>query len=648
MIVSGYFPASAGASHVNARMKAKLARASLFLSILLAAVSFAAMPGPAAGQTLIEQMTVTGAQDQMMAQQAPGQAAAAGQPAAQAQPDADAAPALAPAPPGPAPQAVFLVSPWKPVLVLLVLVAWAWIVSHLDKDAAYFYLPRYSFNLGQLACAVVGFGLMLLIPFFFVGFFVGIIILAGGVAGYAYYRNTKVPENQQWGLSLDSFTERMQNYQNRQAQKSATLVLMTADEQRREVPVGDDPRAEAHATLENVVDFAIPRGADVVQVAVDPQQAQMVARIDGVLYPQGQIEPKSAIVLIDYLKEAAGLDLQDRRKRQHGTVAIHAGELGRHTLDLETAGSTRGLQMTIHIDGQRRKRMPIAQLGLLESQRAQFQQLLTEPGRVVILTGPTGQGVSTTTYSLLNEHDPYTSSLVTLEDEVLFELEGVTHHETGTLQTAQFNEKLGGVVRSDPNVVMIARPIEAETAQIIAKNAAEVRFYLPLREDDTFSALARWIKLTGNRKLAADSLAAIMAQRLIRKLCMTCRTPYKPDPAALRKLNLPVDRVDQLYHSSGQVMDRDKPIQCPDCMGMGYKGRVGVFEIMQIDDAARGFIAKGDLEQLRAHLRKQRLILLNEAALAKVVEGVTDVKEITRAIGSKPGKGNGGQAKPAA
>lgn len=627
---------------------------AFLLTVMLACVAWS-LPAAALGQTsVLETLTVQGTQSGMQGQQAgaAGGQAAPGQqqPAAQSGSTA-AAPAAAatPATPlgaGAGSEPVFLLSPIKPILVLLVLIGWAWVVSNLDKDAAYYYLQRYSWNLGQMACGVVGFGLMLLIPFFAIGFIIGLLVLAGGVLGYAYYRNTKVPEGAQWTLSLDSFRQRVEGYQHRQAQKSATLVLLSKDEQRLEVPTGEDPRALAHQTLEAVIDFAVPRGADVIQVAVDPQAAALNARIDGVYYPQGQLEPKTGLVLIDYLKEIAGLDLKDRRKRQHGSVKIDAGELGRHTLEIETAGSTRGVNMIMHIDGQQRKRMPLKLLGLLDSQRQQVADMVAQKGKVVILTSAPAQGLSTTLYSLISEHDPYTTSLTTLEDEVLFELEGVTHNEVGGVATSTMNERLASMIRSDPGVVMIARPLEAETAQLIAKNSEEIRYYIQMPDDDTFTALGRWMKLTGSKRLAAEALGAIVAQKLVRKLCTTCRTPYKPDPAALRKLNLPADRVGTLFHSSGQVMDRDKAVQCPDCMGLGYKGRVGVFEIMAIDDAARALLAKGDLDGLRSHLRKNKMLWLQEAGLAKVVEGVTDVKEITRALG-KPGSG-GSQAKPAA
>lgn len=609
--------------------------------LLIACLVF---PTVAAAQTLIEQTVVTGVQSEMMAQQAGAAGNAQGQ-AQQAQQPAAAAPApqsAAPATPGPAAEPAFLLSPIKPIIVFLLLLGWGWVVSNLDKDAAYFYLHRTWWNLAQMACGILGFAMMLLIPIFFVGLLLGLLILLGGILGYAYYRNTKVPAEAQWSLSLDSFRAKYEGARHRQAQKHATLQFLTRDESRLDVPSGEDPRAVAHATLEQVVEFAVPRGADQIQLAVDAQQAQMNARIDGVLYPQPPMDPKAAVVLIDYLKELAGLDMQDRRKRQHGTLRLDAGDLGRHTLEIETSGSTRGLQVVMNIDATQRKQMSLQHVGLLESQRTQLQSLLESRGGVIIISAPPGHGLTTSLYSFIAQHDPYTASIVTMEKEVTLELEGVSHNEMGELSPQQWNEKLSATIRSDPNVIMLDHLPDPETAPIIARAASEIRFYVGMQEEDTFAALTRWIKACGNKKLAGQSIGGITAQRLVRKLCATCRTPYKPDPSALRKLNLPVDRVHQLYHASGQVMDRDKAVPCPDCMGLGYKGRVAVFEVMALDDTARDLISAGNLDQLKSYLRKQRLmpLLLNEAGLAKVVEGLTDVKEITRGLGG--GKSGGG------
>jgi type II secretory ATPase GspE/PulE/Tfp pilus assembly ATPase PilB-like protein len=180
---------------------------------------------------------------------------------------------------------------------------------------------------------------------------------------------------------------------------------------------------------------------------------------------------------------------------------------------------------------------------------------------------------------------------------------------------------------------MVSKMSDVPTAKVIAGSASEIRFYAGMRGEDTFSTLKAWIKAIGNAKDAAAALGAILSPRLVRKLCPRCRIPFKPDPAALQKMNLPPDKVQQLYKPGGKVIvKKDIEEPCPDCMGMGYRGRTGVFEVMVLDDEARKLIAQGQLDQLRAHLRKQKMLWLQEAALTRVVEGVTAIAEIGRAL----------------
>src|SRR5690606_11908361 len=132
----------------------------------------------------------------------------------------------------------------------------------------------------------------------------------------------------------------------------------------------------------------------------------------------------------------------------------------------------------------------------------------------------------------------------------------------------------------------------------------DVRFYIGMTQGDTVTALRTWKKIVGEPHTATEHLGAVLAQRLVRRLCQTCRIAFTPDAEALRKLNLPVDKVSQLYKSSGKVQvrkDREEP--CPTCFGIGYRGRVAIFEVMVLDPAARKLAAESNYDQLRAHLR---------------------------------------------
>ncbi len=534
----------------------------------------------------------------------------------------------------------FLMSLFKPILFLALVIGWGWVVSNLDKDAERFYLKRKLWNTGHLASAVLAFGLLLLIPFFFIGLPLAMMILAGVSFGYVYYRNNEVPAPAKWEVSLQFIKDAISNKNKASAQKHAAVILMKKDETRLPVPSRDDPNSEAHQLLENLLDFAFPRNADRIDVVVEPSKAAIVTRIDGVSYPQSEgIEPALAMRLVEYLKMSAGMDLAERRKKQAGLLKVDAGELGRHTMDLATSGSTRGLSLIINIDPDLRTQMPLEQLGFMEPQLKKVRELLSTVGGVTLIASPPAQGTTTTLYSILSEHDPYTSSVVTMEEEVAWELEGVHHNKLDESMTPEkFNEKLQAIIRADPQVLLLSRFADSKTPAHAARGSAEARIYLPMEADDTFMAVKLWVKAVGDRKLAAKSITAAISQRLIRRLCYTCRTPFVPDPAALKKFNLP-SKVEQLYHASGQVMVKNKPEPCPDCMGLGYRGRTAVFEVMVLDDQARQYIAAGEDDKLRAHLRRSKMLWLQEAALAKVVEGVTDIKEVTRALSKKSGGG---------
>lgn len=533
-------------------------------------------------------------------------------------------------------ESVFLVSFIKPLFALAIVCGWAFLITKLDKDAEYYYLKRQAFNLIQLACGVLGFLALLFIPYFIVGLIVCLLLMGGGIAGYWFYRNSEVPEEAKWNLSLDSLTHRVEQRQHDQAQKAATIVLLNKDESPRDVPSAKDPMSEPHRVVEEIFDWAIRRGAEQIEVRVTPEKAAIVILVDGVKNPQPAIQPKSAMKVIEYLKISAGLDVSELRKRQRGEIYFRSSQADRHTAELITLGSSQGVSATLNLDADQMANRKLDDTGLLQSQITQVRKLIETPGRVVLVTGPHHNGVRSTILTLLSGHDPYMQSIMTLETEKRFELEGVDHNIlTPPVATKDFNDKLATLIRTDPAAISLGTLPDPSTAQLIAKSAEDVRFYLPVRADGAFAALKAYAKAVGDPKLAAESLAGIVAIRLVRKLCLTCRTSYTPDPAAVRKMNLPVDRVSHLYKASGKVMVKEKPATCPACHGIGYRERTGVFEVLVFDDLARSMIAANEGERLRSHLRKNETLWMQEAALEKVVDGVTDIKEITRVLAEK-------------
>ena len=196
-------------------------------------------------------------------------------------------------------------------------------------------------------------------------------------------------------------------------------------------------------------------------------------------------------------------------------------------------------------------------------------------------------------------------------------------------------KQLESLMLRDPKVVLMSHLTSPETAQMVIKYTDEARFYLGLRQKDTFAGLKAWAAAVDEPQLAADSLAGVISLRLLRKLCPTCRIAYKPDPALLKKLNLPAERVKQLYKHSGKVMVKDQEQVCETCVGLGYLGRRAVYEVMPLDDECRALIGQRQLDQLKNRLRKQGMLYMQEAALTLAAEGVTSVSEISRVLADK-------------
>jgi general secretion pathway protein E len=535
-------------------------------------------------------------------------------------------------------EAVFLVSVFKPIVMAIVFGCWAWVVSNFDKDLARHFLKRQLWNGVQLGCAAGALVLWLLIPLFWLGLPVAVVILGGGIGAYIWYRNGQVAEKDQWEFNLNSFREKMSAAEHARAQTSAGLLFLTAAGVRKEVPAGQDPLVPVHAKFAEVMDFTLSRGGDRIDIAAAAQQAVIVAWVDGVKYPQRGVNTALAISLIDYLKKQAGLNIEDRRHKQAGNTIVESEVYDRHVLGLNTSGTTREVSLSVRIDPDKRFSANYDALGLLEPQRAALQAIFDKPRGVVLVSCPPRNGLTTTLYSLTQKHDPYTQSIMSLEDEIAFPLEGASQQviEPGA-DIKWINTKLTELLRKDPQVLMVSRITDASVAQLVAAAGEECRIYAGINLDDTFSGLRGWIKAVGDPKAAAQHLRAIVAQRLVRKLCITCRMPFTPDPAAVKKLNLPADRVTQFYKESGNVVIKNKPQPCPACQGMAYRGRVAVFEAMVLDDNARKLIAAGQLDQLRGYLRKQKMLWLQEAALAKVIDGTTSITEITRALSKEKG-----------
>lgn len=538
-------------------------------------------------------------------------------------------------------ETVFLVSFWKAVLFLLPFLAWAWLIStKLDKDAHRYFLNHVLWNSIYLGSGVLAAAAALFIPIFWIGWPISMLILAAPILVYWNLRNKAVPESMRFTLSSIDVKGQMDARRQARATRAAMIQFADPDGATTRVPEKDNPLLPTHVLAEDMLGPASTARASKVEILVGASGTTISQIVDGVRYKRPPVPAEAGAKLIDYLKGIARLDLADRRRRQSGRMQMK-GPGGKTDLDLTTEGSSTGMRLTIEFDRARRLSRSFDDLGLLPAQVEAFRPLeqIGDRHGVVLFGAPAGQGLTTTGYSLISRHDAYTSNIKTLEREIVLRLDGVDHVAWDPNNpNLDFATNLQSMLRRDPDIMLIGEIMDSETANNAAGPGMKgPLLYIPQRAASVSEQIGLWARQVGDVKKASKALRIVMNQRLLRSLCPNCRQPFAPTPEQLKRLNLPAGRVKQLFKAGGQVQVKNKIEPCPVCAGTGYLGQVGVLEVLVLDDEARRMLAGNDLKGVLAYARRNKMILLQEAALAKVINGETTVEELIRVLSPKAG-----------
>lgn len=550
-------------------------------------------------------------------------------------------------------QGLFLISPWKPILLLLPLIGWAWVVSTIyDKDAGRWYFKRRAWNLAHIAAATVAIIAAIVSPSFWIGWPVMLLILAADLGIYAFLRNQddRVPEHHKWSFDLAAMKERAEQRKAAKVAKNVELGIR-GPKGLIPAPAKEAPEYEIRIAAESILIDAMDGRASRFEIRpVDKQSYGVVYTVDGVPQAGKQFAQKEAIELINFYKSAAGLDVKDLRRKQQGDFAVERAG-GQVPLRVTTSGASGGLMLRGQFDPEGQIKLNLEELGLLPDQLEELKGMINEGSGTVLLGAPPFGGRTTTMYAILRSHDAYTTNVQTIELEPIGMIEGVRHNKFDPLEDgAEYSTTVRSILRRDPDVLAVAELPDAQTAQEVTRADQErTRVYVGLRAENSLMAIQAFIKAVNDAKAAGTCLHGVVSQKLVRKLCQNCRVEYQPTPEMLKKLGVKPGTVNKLYRKGGQVLIRNKPETCPMCQGTGYYGQEGVFEVFQIGREERALIAAQDLAGLRGALQKKRLPSIQESAIRKAISGVTSVEEVARLTASAQRKpAQKAPAKPAA
>ena len=346
-------------------------------------------------------------------------------------------------------------------------------------------------------------------------------------------------------------------------------------------------------------------------------------KADGVLYEMVPPPRHLANAIITRIKVMANLDIAERRLPQDGRIELNVGG---NSVDLRVSvlPTMFGESVVMRVLDRTVVQLDLNKIGMDATTLSRFRQCLHTPNGIVLVTGPTGSGKTTTLYSALNELNDIETKIITTEDPVEYEIEGLLQVPVNHEIDVTFANVLRAILRHDPDVILVGEIRDYETAETAIQSALTGHLvFSTLHTNDAPSTITRLRDMGIAPFMITATVEAILAQRLVRRICEECRTEFEPSDELLMELQLPIAQARQyrFYYGKG----------CARCNNSGYKGRCGLYELMNVTDDIRDLIAaNASADELRNMARSQGMTTLREAGLKQIFDGVTTIDEVVR------------------
>jgi len=424
---------------------------------------------------------------------------------------------------------------------------------------------------------------------------------------------------EEWGQALQSVRDELAGDGSELTFEKKEEVDVSVDELK--VMLEDAPVVRL---VNLIISQAIGDHASDIHVQPEENKVRVRFRIDGILHDKMAVPKPVQPALVSRIKVMADMDIAEKRAPQDGRISLRLSQR-EYDFRVSTYPGVNGEKVVMRILDKRGVMVHLNRLGICGTVLDEFDDLITRSYGIILVTGPTGSGKSTTLYSVLNKINSPEKNIMTIEDPVEYQLPGLTQAQVNQRAGVTFAGALRTMLRQDPNVILVGEMRDTETAVTAVEAALTGHLvFSTLHTNDAGSAVARLLEMGIEPFLIASSVIGVAAQRLVRVICPKCKEAYTPPVEAFRRLNLAMDfDAVTFYRGKG----------CDHCLGTGYKGRIGVFELMMINDSIRELI----LKKAASHLVKQEalesgMVTLKQDAMQKILEGITTMEEALRVI----------------
>lgn len=381
---------------------------------------------------------------------------------------------------------------------------------------------------------------------------------------------------------------------------------------------------------------ALKLGSSDIHIEAEEKGIMVRFRVDGVLQEVAILEKNDWKKIISRIKLIASLKLNINDKPQDGRFTIFQKDV---KIDVRTSTipTAWGESVVMRILNPESIQLEFEQLGFRKATLERLMPEIQKPNGMIITTGPTGSGKTTTLYSILRKLNQPDVKIITLEDPVEYKLEGINQSQIDHSRHYTFSDGLRSILRQDPDIVMVGEIRDLETAEAAIQASLTGHLLLStIHTNDAAGAIPRFISMGVQPFLLAPAISVIMGQRLLRRLCSKCKQPAELDDATLRAVNSSLEAIPD---NSGETVPTErtfyKPVGCPACNETGYKGRVGVYEVLIKNKKIEEFILSGEVSEykMREVASEQGMVSMTQDGLLKALEGLTSVEEVRRVTG---------------
>ncbi|MBW2014632.1 MAG: type II secretion system ATPase GspE, partial [Deltaproteobacteria bacterium] len=346
-------------------------------------------------------------------------------------------------------------------------------------------------------------------------------------------------------------------------------------------------------------------------------------RVDGILYdllsPPKWVQP----ALISRIKVMAKMNIAEKRLPQDGRFDV---KIGNQEIDvrISTIPTSFGERLVLRLLDKSGSLISFSDLGLASDKLDLLENLVRFPNGIMLVTGPTGSGKTTTLYAILSSINIPDINIITIEDPVEYQIKGISQIQVNPKINLTFAAGLRSIVRQDPDVILVGEIRDRETAEIAVQSALTGHLvFSTLHTNDSASAITRLVDIGVEPFLISSSVLAVVAQRLVRVLCRNCKQPYTPDNSTLKSIGITPDQFQEttIYRANG----------CENCFHTGYRGRTGIFEIMLLDSSLKSLILTTyDSSQIKNAALNLNMVTLRQDGIQKVLRGISTIEEIIR------------------